>query len=90
MLRSPNRPRAIMARMTLDGSGTPWRISEMEATHSAAVTPSDCLVLSSVNRCVRLWTYPSDWRLAAVEDLLALNRVENCVPTASLDTTLTI
>jgi hypothetical protein len=84
MERAPHSPRPVMARMTFDVAGVRWRIAEMSARRSGGATPSECLVLSTMDRCVRLWSYPSDWRLAPVEDLLMLALLESCVSTAGL------
>ncbi len=89
MPQSPNRAHAVIARMAFDDARVQWRIAEMRETPSAGAAPSECLVLSSANRCVRLWSYPADWRRAAVEELLALIRFESDVPSVSLHTALT-
>lgn len=86
---SAKRAHAVIARMAFGDAGVQWHIAEMREAPSAGAAPSQCLVLSSANRCVRLWSNPSDWRRVSVEQRWALKRVERDVPTASLNTSLT-
>lgn len=73
--------------MVLDGAGRQWRIAEMTARVTADGSPSQCLVLSTANRCVQLSSYPAQWLNLSVEELCALDRVgshdsSECQPTA--------
>lgn len=65
-------PTRIVARMTMDQKGHRWRIAEMDAPNAKGISLSRCLVVSSNDRCLRLWSYPAEWQIAPVETLLAL------------------
>lgn len=62
--------RPIRTRMVLDRSGKRWRISEMMAERTAGAPRAVCLVLSSENHYHRLWSYPADWMVRAIDELL--------------------
>jgi hypothetical protein len=73
--------RRIRVRMVLDRSGTPWRMAEMVASPAPGAPPARCLVLSSQNRYVRLWSYPPDWVERTVDELLtAVPAAPNATP----------